>query len=378
MADLLSWAPKPLRRSVMWLVAALIIGYLLVPQIGGVRQSLELLGNVDPWFIALGTVLQVGAMLAQAELTRSVLPATHRPGFGDMVRIELSSTAVSHTVPGGTAAGTALGYRLMTRSGVPGPDAAFAVSVRGLGSALVLNALLWMALMISIPTTGFDPVYTTAAVVALLLGGAFAALVLLLLQERPGTERLVRRVAAALPFLDEERVPEILRHLAERLRELGRDRGVLVRATGWSAAYWLGQAVALWVFLAAFGYSADPVSLMVAFGVANVVGVIPVTPRGLGVLEATLIPLLVGFGAGRTQATLATLAWRFVGFWLPIPAGGLAYLSLRAVPPTATPEEEPASERLRELGQSAVDDAQRVGDWARERGLRLPTKGDAD
>jgi hypothetical protein len=34
MADLLSWAPKPLRRSVMWLVAALIIGYLLITRSG--------------------------------------------------------------------------------------------------------------------------------------------------------------------------------------------------------------------------------------------------------------------------------------------------------------------------------------------------------
>ena len=355
------------------LIVVLIVGYLVVPQLGGVRRSLEVLGRVDPTFIGIGVAVQIAAMLAQAELTRSVLPAPHRPGFGDMVRVELASTAVSHTVPGGTAAGTALAYRLLTVGGVPGADAGFAVSVRGLGSALVLNALLWLALMVSIPTTGFNPVYTTAAVLAVLLIGFFAAIVFLLMRHLPRAERLLHRIVSVIPFLDEDRAPEVVRRLAERLRQLGRDRGVLVRVVGWSAAYWLGQAVALWVFLAAFGHRADPISLMVAFGIANVVGVIPVTPRGLGVLEATLIPLLVGFGAGRSEATLGTLAWRLVGFWAPIPAGGIAYLSLRAVPAAAQAEQpQPAQDRLRELAQSAADGAQSAADWAQEQGLRLP------
>lgn len=364
-----------MRRSLLWLTVVLIVGYLVVPQLGGVRRSLEVLGRVDPTFIGIGVVVQIGAMLAQAELTRSVLRTHHRPGFGDMVRIELASTAVSHTVPGGTAAGTALGYQLLTAGGVPGADAGFAVSVRGLGSTLVLNVLLWLALMISIPTTGFNPLYTTAAVLAVLLVGLFAAIVFMLMRHRPRAERALYRIVSAVPFLDEDRAPEVVRQLAERLRELGQDRRVLLRVVGWSAIYWLGQAVALWVFLAAFGHSADPISLMVAFGVANVVGVIPITPRGLGVLEATLIPLLVGFGAGRSEATLGTLAWRLVGFWAPIPAGGIAYLSLRAVPAaTGAEQRQPAEARLRELARTAADGAQSAGDWAQQQGLRLPGK----
>lgn len=372
MADRFSWAPKPLRRSLLWLVLALVVGYVVVPQLAGVRRALELLAGVDPRLAGLAVVLQVGATLAQAELTRSVLPRNRRPGFGNMVRIELSSTAVSHTVPGGTAAGTALGYRLLTESGVSGPDAGLAVGVRGLGSALVLNVLLWLALAVSIPTMGFDPVYTAAAVVAVVLVGAFAGLVVLLVRDRPRAERLVRRIAAALPFLDEDRVPGVVERLAVRLGDLARDRGVLVRVLAWSATYWLAQAAALWVFLRAFGHSADVVSLMVAFGVANVVGVVPVTPRGLGVLEATLIPLLVGFGAGQAEATLGALSWRLVAFWMPIPVGAAAYLSLRAVPASAGPDERrPAEASLRELAESAVDGAQSVADWASEKGLRL-------
>jgi hypothetical protein len=39
--------------------------------------------------------------------------------------------------------------------------------------------------------------------------------------------------------------------------------------------------------------------------------------------------LLVSFGVTRNVATLGVLAWRLVNFWLPIPAGALAYASLK-------------------------------------------------
>ena len=62
---------------------------------------------------------------------------------------------------------------------------------------------------------------------------------------------------------------------------------------------------------------------------AGVMAAIPITPGGLGVVEAVLTPTLVGFGVPARTATIGVLAWRFVQFWLPIPLGGVAYLSLR-------------------------------------------------
>jgi uncharacterized membrane protein YbhN (UPF0104 family) len=47
------------------------------------------------------------------------------------------------------------------------------------------------------------------------------------------------------------------------------------------------------------------------------------------VVEATLTSALVGFGTPRGVATLGVIAYRLVNFWLPIPLGGLAYLSLQ-------------------------------------------------
>jgi hypothetical protein len=67
----------------------------------------------------------------------------------------------------------------------------------------------------------------------------------------------------------------------------------------------------------------------VAYGLANILAVIPITPGGLGIIEGILIPALHGFGVPLDVAAPAVLGYRVVNFWLPIPVGGVSFLSLR-------------------------------------------------
>ena len=66
--------------------------------------------------------------------------------------------------------------------------------------------------------------------------------------------------------------------------------------------------------------------------IANIAAVIPITPGGLGVIEALLISALVGFGIPRATATLGVASYRLSQFFFPILLGGLLYLSLRIGP----------------------------------------------
>jgi hypothetical protein len=61
-----------------------------------------------------------------------------------------------------------------------------------------------------------------------------------------------------------------------------------------------------------------------------------VTPGGLGVVEGVLVPSLVGFGTTRGIAIVAVIGYRLVNFWLPIPVGAGAYLSLGSTDQRAT------------------------------------------
>jgi hypothetical protein len=47
------------------------------------------------------------------------------------------------------------------------------------------------------------------------------------------------------------------------------------------------------------------------------------------VVDSVAPLLLISFGVTRSVATLGVLAWRLVNFWLPIPAGAGAYVSLK-------------------------------------------------
>jgi hypothetical protein len=55
----------------------------------------------------------------------------------------------------------------------------------------------------------------------------------------------------------------------------------------------------------------------------------PVTPGGLGIVEASLSGLLILAGVRPGYAVLATLAYRIASYWLPLLAGLLAYLLFR-------------------------------------------------
>jgi hypothetical protein len=103
----------------------------------------------------------------------------------------------------------------------------------------------------------------------------------------------------------------------------------MVGSLTWASLNWLLDAASLWCFIAAFGSFTNPVGLFAAYGIANVLGAIPITPAGLGVIDSVTPVLLVSFGLTRSVATLGVLAWRLVNFWLPIPTGIVSFISLK-------------------------------------------------
>jgi hypothetical protein len=78
--------------------------------------------------------------------------------------------------------------------------------------------------------------------------------------------------------------------------------------------------------LAAVGARPNPSLVILAYSGAVLLALIPFTPGGLGFVEAGLTGLLTLAGASAHQAVVATLAYRLLVFWLPLPLGGLAYV----------------------------------------------------
>jgi uncharacterized protein (TIRG00374 family) len=353
---------RPIGLTVKVVAFAAIVYFLVLPLIPGFRSAATEITKVDPLFLVAGLLLQVAAWFSYSLLTRSAL------GDGAavisrmrMFRIQMSTKALGNIVPGGSAASSALGYRLMTLSGVSGPDAGFALATAGLGSAVVLNLLFWLALLVSIPLRGVNGLYVTAALAGLGIMAVVALLVVGLQHGQGRAERFLRWLAGKLRF-DPDTATKALREVGQRLEELIADRALLKRVLLWASLNWLLDAASLWVFLRAFGGSLEIDALLVAFGLANIFAVIPITPGGLGIVEGVYIPTLVGFGLTRRAATLGVASYRLAQYWFPILLGGVLYASLRVGPWSIARRDR--LDRLRDIAQRETAESERRMEFA--------------
>ena len=318
------WAPRLLKIAV-FLVLLKVFGMTAITR---GREGFRQLFDVQPELLGLGLGLEAAALVSYSVMTRFAI-AKNAPSIPTLLRIQLSTKALTNSVPGGGAAGPALGYRLLTLSGVDPSEAGFALATVGLGSAVVLNALLWVTMLITIPVIGYRPAYVITAMIGLVVMGLFAVVIASLMRGHQSAERWVRNVAGKVKWLNEDRLGELVRRLARRLQELLSDRKLLRRLVGWSMLNWLLDAAALGVFLRAFNVSVRPDTLLVAFCLANVAAAIPITPGGLGVVELTLVTVLGFGGVPAAAAWLGVTAYRIVQLVLPIPVGAVCYASLR-------------------------------------------------
>ncbi|MGP0031246.1 MAG: lysylphosphatidylglycerol synthase transmembrane domain-containing protein [Acidimicrobiales bacterium] len=317
-----------MKITVMVLLLFFVGEYILLPELASARKEFHQLSHLNFLWLILGALLEIASLAAYAQLTHSVL-SPGAPSRFHLFRINMWALAISHTLPGGTVPGTAASYRLLNEADVPGGTAAFGLATQGIGSAVVLNIIFWLALLISIPLNGYNPLYGFAAILGLLLMSIFGGLVYLLTRGEKQASAVVNVVATHVPFVKATTVTALVNKVADRMKVLAKSPVLLSRAGLWAAANWLLDASSLWVFLFAFGAHVSPIDLLVAYGLANVLAVLPLTPGGLGVIELTLVTVLTGFGVHAGAATAGVLCWRLVNFWLPIPFGGVSYVSLR-------------------------------------------------
>lgn len=324
------------RRVGLVVLTVALVEYLAVPQLLKARSELQLFSDASPWLLALAFVLEASSLLTYTALTQTVLSADVQLPFSQQLRIDLTGLGASHLLPGGGASAAALRYRLMTGRGVP-PDAA--LSTAAVQTAIAVTGLVATftgGVVLALPGIWSHPAY-------LLAGGAGAAalVALWLVLERTGQDsaphtvhvpaasgwsrvRAARWVTAGLA-----RAATAARSILARARMLLRQRHARRTLLGFAAGNWLLDAASLWVCLWAYGVVVHPGALLAAYGAANLVGLLPITPGGLGVVEGVLIPSLVLLGAAGGPVVLGVLTWRALEFWLPIPVAGLTYLSLR-------------------------------------------------
>lgn len=308
---------------VIGLAVTLFALYLLAPSLARTFSEFPRLRELDPVWMAVSLVMEAASFVCLWALFALVLRT--RKWFA-VATSQLSANAVAQSIPAGAAAGAAVQYRMFSAAGIDNTTAGSGLAA----AALLQYATLFALPVIALPATIGAGVARQLQVAAWLGAGAFAVVVgigaLLLFTDRP-----LVVIAQAIEWLLNH-MP--WRHsrvtgLAGRLRT-ERDKVRKVLGREWwkallaSVGKWAFDYFALLAALAAVGTDADPVLVLLAYTASAVLSMIPITPGGLGFVEAGLAAMLALAGVDASDAILATLDYRLVSFWLPLPAGAVA------------------------------------------------------
>ena len=331
----LTGPPAPTRRywsplRLLFLVFSAATLYLLLPKILDVLDRWTELQTISwPWFVVM-LGFQVGSFVCMWWLIRIALPQTD---WFVAATSQMAGAAVAKAVPGGAAIGAALQFRMLAASGVPMGTAGSTMAATSIVSTGTLFALPFLALILAF----FGAPIPKGLVLVAWAGGILFMLLVSLGVVAVNTDRplvvvggWIEKVAGVIARRrGRPNRFSVARLLAERDRvkaALGERWGQALVA---SSGNWLLDYLALVAALQALDARPRMSLVLLAYGAAAVLGMIPLTPGGLGFVEAGLVGALTLAGVPAQDALLATLAYRLVSYWLPLPAGLGAYIAFR-------------------------------------------------
>ena len=312
------------QRAAMAVVAGLAI-YLVFPAITEVLASWPRLSTLNPWWLFAAIGAEIAHFACTFALQRLALRTTV---WFPVVTSQLAGNAITLIMPGGAAVGAAVQFRMLAVSGMDtsstvGGLAAF--SLLGVGGLLALPLFALPVILIGAPV---DRGLEHAAFLGAAGFVAFAAFgAVILAYDAP--LRWAGRAAQWLRNLAVRKRPPLHGLDATLLEKRDEIRTTLGRQ--WWQALLLSAGrlafdyLCLLMALRATGSHPRPSLILVAYAVAGIIGMIPLTPGGLGLVEASLTGLLVLAEVNSSQAVLATLTYRIASYWVPLCAGPIAY-----------------------------------------------------
>jgi uncharacterized protein (TIRG00374 family) len=316
------------KRSIVIGLSGIVL-YLVAPSVIAVLNSWPKLVSLNLlWFIP-ALLAEAGHFVCTFSLQRIAL---RTKAWFSVITAQLAGNAISLIVPGGQAAGAAVQFRMLSRSGMDTTDSVgglTAFSFLGIGGLLALPVFTLPVVLFGAPVSRGLATAAIIGAIGFVLFCGFGAVVL-------ATDAPLRWAGRAFQSfynrVFRKRTP--IHGLPERLIE---QRDLIRRVLGqrWLEATLLSAGrlgldyLCLLFCVRAVGSHPRPSVILLAYAVAGVIGLLPITPGGLGVVEASLTGLLIAAGLDGAQAVLATLAYRLASYWLPMISGPFAYALFR-------------------------------------------------
>jgi uncharacterized protein (TIRG00374 family) len=326
---------KPLGRQIAGALVSLALILLIfvgvIPQFASYQSAWTAFQKMSPgWWVAI----LAAATLNQVSFVwpyQAVLP--HLRFWHGFMETQ-ASTAISNTVPAGGAVAIGITFRMFGSFGFSNVAITTAVATTGIWN-LAFKFGLPIVAVVLVAVTGQNTGGAAGAALVGVLVIAVSGAVLWLVFRSPASAHWVGRLGDRilnwlLHFFHKpksDRVERSVLHFRDQTNDMVHQRGWLL--TGTVLASQLAVFVLVLFCTRAVGIPAGTVSflaVLLSFAVARLAGAIPVTPGGLGTVDAAFIGMLTAFGANSSDALAADLMWRATTYFPPIFIGIVTYL----------------------------------------------------
>jgi uncharacterized protein (TIRG00374 family) len=314
---------KEVIRYVLGVLLGIGILLLLLGKRGELVAAGRELGRVNIGWVALAVMAEALSLWIFARLQHRVLRLSGASiPMTSLYLLTLANDAIANSVPGEPAISSAYRYRYYRRHQATGASAGWTIFTILIAQAIGMSALLLLGVVVALAgsTSGTDTGVTVAGLVIVIASGAILARRDLVLRLAGALVRAARRVTGHPRGSIGARIESTL----ARMREIPLSRRSTAGIVALAAAVWFCDFLCL---LCAFGavHAAIPwAGVLLAYGVAQVAGTLPIVPGGIGIVEGSLAVILVAYGAGHASALSAALAFRIVSFWLAIAVGWIS------------------------------------------------------
>jgi putative heme transporter len=339
---------KEAARYLIGIALGVIVLVLLVGKRGDLLAAWHQLVKANAGWVLAAIGAEGLSLLTYSLLQRYVLHLSGtRITLGPLFMLTLANDAIANTVPGEPAVSSAYRYRHYRRRGATGASAGWTIFTIIIAQAIGMSLLLLVGVVVAL--TGSAGGRNAAAA---LVGLVIVACAVAVLARRDLVLRLVAflvKVVQRITGYPRGRVGARIEATLARMREIPLSAASTVSVVAIAAAVWCCDFLCLVCSFSAVHAPIPWSGVLLAYGVAQVVGSFPIVPGGIGVVEGSLAVILVAYGADRVPALSAALAFRMVNFWLAIAVGWmtvglLAYQARRRTrresmqePPAAVP-----------------------------------------
>lgn len=322
---------KTIIGALVGVIALVVIFVKVIPQIGSYADALTAIRAMSGFDIA---VIVIAVLVYNAVYGLPFIAATPGLAYRRSLQLNQGAFAISNGIPAGGAFGLGVQYAMLASYDVPATVATAAIGAVGVWSIFVTLGLPVFGLL-SMWASGKAEVGAYIYIGLIGFGVLVAMIVVFALVMR--SEKLAIRLGElatrlAAPAMRRLRAGEEFDGVAVVLEFRSDTVGLVRRRWGAITAAQLGVSVTQFlIFFAALrgveGASTET-SILVAFGafaVSQIGIMIPITPGGLGTVDALMIQLLISMGVDTGTATAATLVWRAASF---VPQIAIGVLSL--------------------------------------------------